>query len=290
MKLFPFAMLLIVQLSPIYVQGDAVADFKCQEKSPNSYTIGHPIRRVVPLLVVSPSAKLSKGCIVEDKRVIFDLQAMYAAAKKTPNNPNTPVVIDITEVLFINCYIRLFNAHLLTDLSASGPLLFTMIKSNMSGTYKLLFGSQSQPFKLPPNSRICISESKFSMELDVSYSAYKSSIFMLHGLQLVNSSIEITDNVITMECKGCNMMSVFYLSSNGGMVVSDKSSFTLRYNVITMDGYINEGVLTQHVWYQDIQSPLSISENSIYTWVSNTISMVGYDVAGAVDQVVWLQK
>eukprot|EP00758_Cryptobia_borreli_P011739 Tbor_TRINITY_DN5688_c3_g3::TRINITY_DN5688_c3_g3_i2::g.9408::m.9408 len=285
MKLFPFAMLLLVQLSPIFVQGDdAVVDgYKCEETKTTS------------VLVDSVSANLTNGCVLDGTikyiGAKFDLQAMYAAAaKKAPNIPNTPVVIDITEVLFINCYIRLFNAHLLTDLSASGPLLFTMIKSNMSGTYKLLFGSQSQPFKLPPNSRICISESKFSMELDVSYSAYKSSIFMLHGLQLVNSSIEITDNVITMECKGCNMMSVFYLSSNGGMVVSDKSSFTLRYNVITMDGYINEGVLTQHVWYQDIQSPLSISENSIYTWVSNTISMVGYDVAGAVDQVVWLQK
>eukprot|EP00758_Cryptobia_borreli_P015255 Tbor_TRINITY_DN6004_c0_g3::TRINITY_DN6004_c0_g3_i2::g.10179::m.10179 len=106
MKIFRFALLILVQLSPIFVHinGEAVPEYKCVEE----HTTGQ--------ITVSTFgvAKLSKGCVLSGNGITFDIKAMYEAASKTPKNP---VVIDISGSHFINSFIGLMNARDIPDLS-----------------------------------------------------------------------------------------------------------------------------------------------------------------------------
>eukprot|EP00758_Cryptobia_borreli_P014442 Tbor_TRINITY_DN5922_c2_g1::TRINITY_DN5922_c2_g1_i1::g.18618::m.18618 len=122
---------------------------------------------------------------------------MHKAAKTT-------VVISITEAVFINSYIKLINSHLIPDDYTQEPLLFTMNKSRMNGNSKLEFGSQHRQFRMPPNSSILIIDSNLTISSTVC-----GSMFIFHCFQLeTNSSIEISRNVITMECNGGDTMVV----------------------------------------------------------------------------------
>eukprot|EP00758_Cryptobia_borreli_P009854 Tbor_TRINITY_DN5517_c3_g1::TRINITY_DN5517_c3_g1_i1::g.12569::m.12569 len=274
MKLFRFAMLLLVQLSPIFVHvnGEAVPEYKCNKEE---------IKGVV---VKDASAQLTKGCVIKDVEIAFDLKAMYeAAAKKNPKA--TAVVIGITEAVFIDSHIMLFNADGIPgDINTQVPLQFTMSKCNIKGSTKLEFGIEDSPIKLPPYSRIRIADS----ELAISTTETNHNIFTFHGLQLVTgSSLEISSNVITMAHEGYSNIAVFV--SNGPMIISGKSSFTVQSNNITLTGH--KGTNCYHyVWYTSQNSPLTITESSIYTWKSNNISIVGYEFTEKLMQYVWAQS
>eukprot|EP00758_Cryptobia_borreli_P014445 Tbor_TRINITY_DN5922_c2_g3::TRINITY_DN5922_c2_g3_i3::g.18622::m.18622 len=282
MELFRIALLLLVQLSPIFghVEGVTVPGYECKSKEESS------------LFIQRADAYLTKGCVFGNTTtgsgIMFDIGAMYrdAAAepiKKTPPTPKNSVVISITEAEFINSFISLVNAHRIPNVDTQVPLQFTMIKTKMSGKSTIDLGTYNQIFKLPPNSRIRISESQLTIS-----STGSSELFQFFGLQLVtDSSIEITNNVITMACDGCDKMAVFILR-DGPMIISGKSSFTLQNNTISMNGQTSDqGELEQCVWYQDRQSSLTISQTSTYTWASNTINMVAHNVKDVLKQQIW---
>eukprot|EP00758_Cryptobia_borreli_P017764 Tbor_TRINITY_DN6221_c4_g2::TRINITY_DN6221_c4_g2_i12::g.2044::m.2044 len=255
MKLFQVALLLLVQLSP-FVHGNSEADNKCV--IPESGIVGVP----------DNTAKLTK-CVQEGKGITFDLKAMYDAKAA-----KTTVEISITEAAFINSYIKLTNGDSIPE--SQVPLLFTMSKTKMSGESSLEFGTEKKLFTLPPKSSISIVDSQLTISSTTEdYNAY---MFTFYSLQLVTkSSIEIARNVITMECKECESMTVFRLRpvepESPGMVISGESRFTVKDNKITMKGDNTGNSLTQYVWYQ-YKTPLTVSGTSTYTWASNIISMV----------------
>eukprot|EP00758_Cryptobia_borreli_P009318 Tbor_TRINITY_DN5469_c0_g1::TRINITY_DN5469_c0_g1_i8::g.25313::m.25313 len=282
MEIFRVALLLLLQLSPtfVHINGEVVPEYTCTTKQTSGVTVN------------SATAKLTEGCVLDGTvaghiRITFDLDAMYkAAASKTTNNPKTPVTIDITDAVFIRSDLILSNADSIPEVGTPRPLQFTMIKTkiNQKGRIYLSLGDEDKTFKLPPESRIRITESKMTIS-DTGIS--ESSLFSFRSLELVGeSSVEIADNEITMECKKCNTMAVFDLQRKSPMTISGKSSFTIRNNNITMKGSNNIGSLVQSVWYQDSTSPLTISKNSNYTWLWNRISMDGHNVKEMM-QYVW---
>eukprot|EP00758_Cryptobia_borreli_P017776 Tbor_TRINITY_DN6221_c4_g6::TRINITY_DN6221_c4_g6_i1::g.2035::m.2035 len=99
MKLFQLALLLLVQLSPIFVHGkvETVPVYECAKPQTESVTVSNA------------GAQLTKGCEQRGNDITFDLKAMYAAAARKA--PKTPVEISITEAAFINSYIKLTKAH-----------------------------------------------------------------------------------------------------------------------------------------------------------------------------------
>eukprot|EP00758_Cryptobia_borreli_P011737 Tbor_TRINITY_DN5688_c3_g1::TRINITY_DN5688_c3_g1_i8::g.9405::m.9405 len=156
MKLFRFALLLLVQLSPILVHGNGEADYECKGALNEDQT------------VTSTNAKLINGCVLNGKGITFDIGAMYkAAARKTPQP--TAVVIDITDADFTDSTIKLINAEgIPSDINTQVPLLFTMSNSNMKGTSKLEFGEKGEKgkdklFKLPPRSTLRIIDSHLTI-------------------------------------------------------------------------------------------------------------------------------
>eukprot|EP00758_Cryptobia_borreli_P015247 Tbor_TRINITY_DN6004_c0_g1::TRINITY_DN6004_c0_g1_i4::g.10175::m.10175 len=255
MKLFEFAILLLVQLSPIYVPvyGEAVSNYICQTPQSSDVTVR------------DAGAQLTKGCALNSNDIKFDIKAMYG---KDPTK--TSVKINISEADFLNSYIKLINSDNIPDTQV--PLLFTMSKSNMKGTFGLEFGSDGKVFKMPPNSRISIVDSK--LDFSKTISDEMSYLFTFHGLQLVtSSSMEIAHNVITMECTGCDGVVIFNIPEGIEMMISNKSSFSLHGNTITMKGQRNrDSNIMQSVWLQ-ITSPLTVSQSSNYTWAMNNISM-----------------
>eukprot|EP00758_Cryptobia_borreli_P017477 Tbor_TRINITY_DN6195_c3_g2::TRINITY_DN6195_c3_g2_i2::g.22868::m.22868 len=123
MEIFRVALLLLLQLSPtfVHINGEDVPEYMCATKQTSDVT------------VKSATAKLTKGCVVGATErhisITFDLDAMYkAAASKTPNNPKTPVAIDVSDAVFLKSNMELKNADRIRDLSTRGPLQFTMIK------------------------------------------------------------------------------------------------------------------------------------------------------------------
>eukprot|EP00758_Cryptobia_borreli_P017709 Tbor_TRINITY_DN6216_c3_g1::TRINITY_DN6216_c3_g1_i4::g.2308::m.2308 len=214
MKIIRFALLILVQLSPIFVHinGDVVPEYKCDKEQTEDITVS-----------AFGVAKLSKGCVLKNIGIEFDIKAMYAAVSKTPKNP---VVIDISGSHFINSFIRVMNAKDISDLNTRGPLLFTMDKAVLTGITTLDIGGRRQLFKIPPHSRITIINS----EMTKSVTAGSIDILMFDSLELVtNCSLEIANNVINMKSEGGNFMSVLQIAGSG-MKISDKSSFTLRNN------------------------------------------------------------
>eukprot|EP00758_Cryptobia_borreli_P011733 Tbor_TRINITY_DN5688_c3_g1::TRINITY_DN5688_c3_g1_i1::g.9391::m.9391 len=165
MKLFRFALLLLVQLSPILVHGNGEADYECKGALNEDQT------------VTSTNAKLINGCVLNGKGITFDIGAMYkAAARKTPQP--TAVVIDITDADFINSYIKLTKAH---DIHIdAGPLLFTMSKSTMSGTSSLEFGDKETLFMMPANSRISIVDSQLTFTSTITAAEFHAYMFTFH--------------------------------------------------------------------------------------------------------------
>eukprot|EP00758_Cryptobia_borreli_P014997 Tbor_TRINITY_DN5979_c3_g3::TRINITY_DN5979_c3_g3_i1::g.18570::m.18570 len=131
MELFRISMLLLVLLSPIFfhVYGAALSDYECKGiKSSTTETVN------------TASAKLTIGCVMNGGGIKFDLKTMYEAARKNPKP--TSVVIDISEAIFSNSYIKLINAHLIPNdiITQAIPLQFTMSNSKMSGTSMIEFG------------------------------------------------------------------------------------------------------------------------------------------------------
>eukprot|EP00758_Cryptobia_borreli_P014996 Tbor_TRINITY_DN5979_c3_g1::TRINITY_DN5979_c3_g1_i3::g.18573::m.18573 len=273
MKIFQYAVLLLVQLSPIFVlgNGEAVPEYKCTQEETNNVT------------VKDASAQLTVGCVLKGKEITFDLKAMYEAAARKDPKPSA-VVIDITQASFTDSYVKLINADEITgDITTQIPLLFTVNKSKMTGTSNLEFGTVDHLFVLPPHSRITIIDSELTISTENDH-----EIFTFHSLQLITgSSIDITRNVITMECKKNAVSSVFV--ATGTIIISDKSSFTLRDNKITLHAHEGHN-FEQYVWYRKPNSLLTISEGSTYKWISNIISLVGYDVTDQLRQYVWSQN
>eukprot|EP00758_Cryptobia_borreli_P011734 Tbor_TRINITY_DN5688_c3_g1::TRINITY_DN5688_c3_g1_i4::g.9395::m.9395 len=233
--------------------------------------------------VLSSSAKLTRGCVLNNSGITFHIRAMYEGIQHNTNTPKTPVVIGISETTFINSYIKIIDVNDTPDdiISTYGPLLFTMSKSNISGSSKIEFGSEKKILKLPPHSLLRIIDSYLSISSNTVVISPESYIFIFYNIELVTSStIDISHNIIIMECKICSTAAVFYIPRNSNMKISNMSSFTLRDNNITMRGHSNEALtkyISQYVWYQSQNSPLSISHSSSYKWEYNIITMIVYN-------------